>query len=72
MKLADYYGRRVLVDRPEWQHASPAPPIEVLPTMVRHGRMIRCLRCGQETACQIAALPNNEFYCPRCINLGRV
>ncbi len=72
MDLSEYYGRRVLIDQPEWRRAKPAPPIEVLPTMTRHGQMIRCLRCGQETACRVAALPNDEFYCPRCINLGRV
>lgn len=72
MDLSEYYGRRVLVDQPEWRRTKPAPPIEVLPTMTRHGQMIRCLRCGQETACRVAALPNDEFYCPRCINLGRV
>ena len=72
MDLSEYYGRRVLVDQPEWRRAKPAPPVEVLPTMARHGQMIRCLRCGQETACRVAALPNDEFYCPRCINLGRV
>lgn len=72
MDLSEYYGRRVLVDQPEWRRAKPAPPVEVLPPMARHGQMIRCLRCGQETACRVAALPNDEFYCPRCINLGRV
>lgn len=72
MNLSEYYGRRVLVDQPEWRRSRPASPIEVLPTMARHGQTIRCLRCGQETACRVAALPNDEFYCPRCINLGRV
>lgn len=72
MKLSEYYGRRVLVDQPEWQSAKPPAPIEELPTMIQHGQNIRCLRCGQETPRRIAALPNGEFYCPRCINLGRV
>lgn len=40
--------------------------------MEMHGRRICCLRCGQETDRRLAALPNGEFYCPRCINLGRV
>ncbi|MGN1279510.1 MAG: DEAD/DEAH box helicase [Limosilactobacillus sp.] len=72
MNLSEYYGRRVLIDQPEWRHSKPVPPIEELPTMVRHGQMMCCLRCGQETALRVAALPNGEFYCPCCINLGRV
>lgn len=72
MELDKYYGRRVLVDQPQWRGTTPAAPIMVLPTMEIHGRRVRCLRCGQETDRQLAALPNGEFYCPQCINLGRV
>ena len=70
--LNDYYGRRVLVEKPQWQGKQPPAPIEVLPTIERRGHVIHCLRCGQDTDCRTAALPNGEFYCPRCINLGRV
>lgn len=72
MKLDEYYGRRVLVDRPQWQAQTPPAPVEVMATMELHGQRVHCLRCGQETDCRLAALPNGEYYCPRCINLGRV
>lgn len=72
MKLSEYYGRRVLVDQPQWRGATPPAPVAVLSTMEMHGRRVYCLRCGQETDRRLAALPNGEFYCPHCINLGRV
>lgn len=66
--LEDYYGRRVLANRTE-----PAPArIQVLPTIVVYSKEILCQRCGQRTPKEFAALPNNEYYCPHCINLGRV
>ncbi|WP_267201486.1 DEAD/DEAH box helicase [Limosilactobacillus kribbianus] len=72
MKLTEYYGRRVLVDRPDWQAKQPPAPIQTLETITVGDRKIECRRCGQKTPKKIAALPNGEFYCPRCINLGRV
>lgn len=71
MSLADYYGRRVLVDWPTLKQKRD-PLIRVLPTIQLRPAAIRCLRCGQETSKLEAALPNGEFYCPHCINLGRV
>lgn len=71
MPLTDYYGRRVLVDWPALKQKRD-PSIQVLPTIQLRPRTIRCLRCGQETNKTVAALPNGEFYCPHCINLGRV
>ena len=72
MNLDEYYGRRVLVDQPQWQETIPPTSVEVMPTMELHGQRVRCLRCGHETNRRLAALPNDEFYCPHCINLGRV
>lgn len=72
MKLSEYFGRRVLVDRPTWQAGLPPQPVQVLPTIKDYGTKILCQRCGQCTTKKIAALPNGEFYCPQCINLGRV
>lgn len=72
MKLSEYFGRRVLVDRPTWQSGPPSPSVQVLPTIKDCGSEILCWRCGQRTAKRVAALPNGEFYCPHCINLGRV
>ncbi len=68
MDLSYYYGRKVLVNR-----LAPVPAgVRVLPTIEVRSRNIRCYRCNQLTAKTIAALPHNEFYCPHCINLGRV
>ncbi|MCH3922166.1 DEAD/DEAH box helicase [Limosilactobacillus sp.] len=72
MKLTEYYGRRVIIDRPEWQGKRPPAPVQVLETIELGRHEIYCQRCGQRTAKKVAALPNGEFYCPRCINLGRV
>lgn len=68
MDISEYYGRRVLVSR---EQTAPAD-VQVLPTLVVGDRRIRCERCGQETLRSWAALPNDEYYCPKCINLGRV
>lgn len=46
--------------------------VQVLPTMATTGAKVRCLRCQQETSRTKAMLPNGEFYCPHCLNLGRV
>lgn len=68
MELTEYYGRLVLVQRDQPKPAE----INELPTMEVGALTVRCCRCGQVTSHQDAALPNGEFYCPRCINLGRV
>ncbi|MBB1080365.1 DEAD/DEAH box helicase family protein [Limosilactobacillus sp. STM2_1] len=68
MDISYYYGRQVLASR-----FAPVPAgIQVLPTIGVGLRNIRCNRCNQLTAREEAALPRNEFYCPHCINLGRV
>ncbi|MHA8138250.1 DEAD/DEAH box helicase [Lactobacillaceae bacterium Scapto_B20] len=33
---------------------------------------VECQRCGIQTLKSVAALPNDNYYCPNCINLGRV
>lgn len=68
MERTDYYGRLVLTPRDQAQ----PPGVRELPTIEVRPTTIRCHRCGQVTAHKDAALPNGEFYCPRCINLGRV
>lgn len=71
MPNTEYYGRRVLVD---WvgQQQEPQPGVTILPTIDVLSRTIRCRRCNRETVKRVAALPNGEYYCPHCINLGRV
>ncbi|MBW3350061.1 DEAD/DEAH box helicase [Limosilactobacillus reuteri] len=68
MDLDNYYGRRVLVSRHEVIQAG----IQELPTIRIDAGNIRCYRCNYVTAKSLGALPRGEFYCPHCINLGRV
>lgn len=68
MDLDNYYGRRVLVPRHEVIQAG----IQELPTIRIDAASIRCYRCNHVTEKSLCALPRGEFYCPRCINLGRV
>lgn len=68
MDLENYYGRRVLVLRHEVKQSG----IQELPTIRIDAGNIRCYRCNHVTAKSLGALPQGEFYCPHCINLGRV
>ena len=68
MDLENYYGRRVLVSRHEVKQSG----IQALPTIRIDAGNIRCYRCNHVTAKSLGALPQGEFYCPHCINLGRV
>lgn len=68
MDLDNYYGRRVLVPRHEVIQAE----IQELPTIRIDAANIRCYRCNHVTEKSLGALPKGEFYCPHCINLGRV
>lgn len=68
MDLDNYYGRRVLVSRHEVIQAG----IQELPTIRIDAGNIRCYRCNHVTEKSLGALPRGEFYCPHCINLGRV
>lgn len=68
MDLDNYYGRRVLVPRHEVKQSG----IQELPTIRIDAGNIRCYRCNHVTAKSLGALPQGEFYCPHCINLGRV
>lgn len=68
MDLDNYYGRRVLVPRHEVIQAG----IQELPTIRIDAANIRCYRCNHVTEKSLGALPRGEFYCPHCINLGRV
>ena len=68
MDLDNYYGRRVLVPRHELIQSG----IQELPTIRIDTANIRCYRCNYVTEKSLGALPRGEFYCPHCINLGRV
>lgn len=68
MDLENYYGRRVLASRYEVKQSG----IQELPTIRIDAGNIRCYRCNHVTVKSLGALPQGEFYCPHCINLGRV
>lgn len=71
MDLNQFYGRRILV--PAIDVAPDLPKkVKLLDTMKVNSKTVRCLRCNSEIKKEIAALPNEQFYCPQCINLGRV
>lgn len=65
------FGRRQLVNKCQMKKVLPSN-VQVLPTIKVLGSKIHCLRCNQDTERTQAALPNGQFYCPHCLNLGRV
>jgi len=46
--------------------------LQKLPTMQISENRVRCLRCHTWHLKQAVSLPRNEFYCPSCLQLGRV
>ena len=69
--IEDYFGRRVLVpivDMP----SKPSAKMEILPTIKIVKNVAVCQRCGAKSRLTDAALPKHEYYCPVCLNLGRV
>lgn len=64
-------GRRQLVNKCQLDNGLPEK-VHLLATMKLAKQSVRCLRCNYETPCRQAALPNGQFYCPHCLNLGRV
>lgn len=69
MDLSLLYGRRELVPIVDDHHISEI--VQRLPTM-DVGRKVRCRRCDSCYDRAMVRLPNNQYYCPNCINLGRV
>lgn len=69
MDLTELYGRRQLF----YAQGQTCPAgVEKLSSLDIGQGQVRCRRCGQVTAKQQAALPRGQYYCPTCINLGRV
>jgi competence protein ComFA len=65
---ANYYGRWVNVDR----QVPTENDIEYRPALTIKNGQIKCQRCGGVTSTKMGTLPNQQFYCRKCINLGRV
>ena len=70
MQKTDFYGRRVLLNAEEAQQIR-IPNLEIMPAVKKNGDRIYCYRCGQTSSCDTSHLPNNQYYCPVCFNLGR-
>lgn len=65
-----FYGRLVLVNQADADQVPPGVPASS--TISVRGSVVACHRCGQTTAKELAALPGGNYYCPACIELGRV
>ena len=70
MDISLLYGRRELVPKVDIPTKLPAT-VQVLPTLAVT-TSVRCLRCNAMTARDDGGLPRGQYYCPQCINLGRV
>lgn len=64
------YGRRQLMPRCQSQEVGDR--WQILPTIKARGHQICCYRCGSTHPQEECQLGNGEFFCPTCINLGRV
>ena len=71
MDISELYGRRVLCPQVE-QLPIDGSQIQILPTLKVGEKTITCLRCGTVTNKWITAMPNQQYYCPQCVTLGRV
>ncbi|UQS85071.1 DEAD/DEAH box helicase family protein [Apilactobacillus apisilvae] len=69
--LEDLYGRQIDeydIDQSikKYSKIKQYTPIKI------NNNHIYCKRCGQTSDKDSSYLPNNQYYCPLCINLGRV
>lgn len=68
MQKEQLYGRRVLINQTQ-----PAPfGLVGEKTMVIRGSVVICRRCNARLKKTDVALPDGSYYCPVCLNLGRV
>lgn len=71
MDISLLYGRRELVPKIIKNDNLPKE-LQILPTMLVTKHKIRCLRCNSLLDPKLNGLPENNFYCSKCITLGRV
>lgn len=71
MQIEELYGRRVLRPQVDKLPISDSR-IVGLSTLEIKNDSVKCLRCGTVTKKHLATLPNDQYYCPCCITLGRV
>lgn len=70
-KITELYGRQINASSIS-NHIMNNNLVQTRNPIEIHKNYIYCKRCGQHTQYFEAFLPNNNYYCPQCINLGRV
>ncbi|WP_137596942.1 DEAD/DEAH box helicase [Paucilactobacillus kaifaensis] len=65
------YGRRLLIQELPLNY-KPSDQVGISPAMELKKTMIRCTRCNYTSSISEVALPQNQYFCPKCIALGRV
>lgn len=70
MDAQELYGRQLSLTTAEARNL-PTEAVK-LPGMQVTTQTIKCLRCGSHLQRELAQLPNQQFYCYQCLNLGRV
>ncbi|UQS86987.1 DEAD/DEAH box helicase family protein [Nicoliella spurrieriana] len=70
-KINELYGRQINTFEID-AAVLDATGLKTRPAIKKLNGQIECQRCGMRTDCQSSALPGNHFYCPECINLGRM
>lgn len=71
MLATKYYGRLVLKSDVPKEILKKHPFEEMEAINIKNGKIF-CNRCGQMTNKKQGYLPNNNYYCPKCIILGRM
>ncbi|WP_047998978.1 DEAD/DEAH box helicase [Lactiplantibacillus herbarum] len=69
MDPRELYGRQVPLTASE---AAMLPDNCKLPAMLVTKQLVQCLRCGSQLDRKKAQLPQQQFYCYQCLNLGRI
>lgn len=70
MQAQELYGRQLALSA-EAARDLPAG-CQVLPAMQVTAIQVQCQRCGSQLDRQRAQLPNEQYYCYQCLNLGRI
>lgn len=66
MQTQLFWGRQLFLTTP------PSFTTQMRPALKVGGLKVHCQRCGQSTWRWQAALPRHQYYCPQCLNLGRM
>ncbi|TMT00643.1 DEAD/DEAH box helicase [Apilactobacillus kunkeei] len=69
--VSELYGRQINATMVDKSLLNKSMVHKYVPIKVNNN-IIYCKRCGQKTPVNCCNLPNNNYYCPVCINLDRV